>query len=92
MEYKRIACLYRVSTTSQVEKDDIPMQRIACKEFIEQKNNWKLVKEYSEKGVSGYKKRAAERDVLQQVKRDAENNIFDVLLVFMFDRLRKERR
>ena len=35
MEYKRVACLYRVSSKKQVEKDDIPMQRIVCREYIE---------------------------------------------------------
>ncbi len=84
---KRVACLYRVSTTKQVEKDDIPLQKIACREFSEKQPEWKIVKEYAEKGVSGYKKKASERDVLQQVKKDAENKMFDILLVFMFDRL-----
>ena len=92
MEYKRVVCLYRVSTTKQVEKDDIPMQKIACREYIESRKDWKLVNEYAEKGVSGYKKKASERDVLQQVKSDAEKKLFDVLLVFMFDRLRQKRR
>lgn len=87
MEEKRVACLYRVSTKMQVEKDDIPMQKIACKEFISRMPGWILVKEYSEKGVSGYKKKAADRDVLQQVRTDASNKMFDILLVFMFDRL-----
>ena len=92
MQYKRVACLYRVSTTKQVEKDDIPMQKIACREYIATKPNWKLEKEYAEKGVSGYKKKAEDRDVFQQVKIDAKNKLFDVLLVFMFDRLRQKRR
>lgn len=87
MEEKRVACLYRVSTLMQVEEDDIPMQRRACKEFIEKMPNWKFVKDYCEKGVSGYKKKAVDRDKLQEAKEDAKRGIFDVLLVFMFDRL-----
>lgn len=87
MEEKRVACLYRVSTLMQVEEDDIPMQRRACKEFIEKMPNWKFVKDYCEKGVSGYKKKAADRDKLQEAKEDAKMGMFDVLLVFMFDRL-----
>jgi Site-specific recombinases, DNA invertase Pin homologs len=83
----RIGCLYRVSTKMQVEKDDIPMQKTACHEFIARQPNWVLVEEYSEKGVSGYKLSASKRDVLQQVRADAEKKKFDVLLVFMFDRL-----
>ncbi len=89
IQKKRVACLYRVSTKAQVDKitDDIPMQVIACGDFIKQHPGWTLVKEYKELGVSGYKKTAAERDELQQLKKDAEAGVFDVLLVFMFDRL-----
>jgi len=84
---KRVACLYRVSTKGQMEKDDIPMQKRACREFIEKQVKWKLVKEYSEKGVSGYRVAASKRDELQRAKVDAEAGLYDVLLVFMFDRL-----
>lgn len=84
---KRVACLYRVSTKGQVDKNDIPLQKNTCREFIANQPNWRLVKEYYEKGVSGYRLSADERDVLQQVKEDALNGLFDVLLVFMFDRL-----
>lgn len=31
---KRVYCLYRVSTVGQVEKDDIPMQKQFCREFV----------------------------------------------------------
>lgn len=88
---KRVACLYRVSTKGQVDKDDIPMQKQACREFIQKQTDWQLVKEYMEMGVSGYKVSAKKRDEIQRAKLDAENGLFDVLLVFMFDRLgRKE--
>ena len=30
---KRVYCLYRVPTKGQVDKDDIPMQRLKCNEF-----------------------------------------------------------
>lgn len=86
MEAKRVACLYRVSTKGQVDKNDIPMQKAACRNFILQKG-WRLVKEYQEQGVSGYRKTLEERDVLQQIQQDALAKMFDVLLVFMFDRL-----
>jgi DNA invertase Pin-like site-specific DNA recombinase len=87
MASKRVVCLYRVSTKGQVDKNDIPMQRIECHKFIQEQNDWVLVHEYYEKGVSGFKKSALERDVLQQIKTDALKNQFDILLVFMFDRL-----
>ena len=83
---KRVYCLYRVSTIGQVDKDDIPMQRTACHEFAESKG-WTIIEEFMEKGVSGYKISANEREAMQQIKRDTIQQKFDVLLVFMFDRL-----
>lgn len=89
---KRVACLYRVSTQMQVSADDdLPVQRNACKEFIDKHPEWEFCCEYLEKGISGYKKELAKRDILLKVRADAEKKIFDVLLVFMFDRVgRKE--
>ena len=84
---KRVYCLYRVSTLGQVEKDDIPMQKQFCQEFVQQQTGWEIVKEFSEKGVSGFKVSAKDRDAIQEIQRDALQNKFDVLLVFMFDRL-----
>lgn len=84
---KRVYCLYRVSTKGQVEKDDIPMQRTACHEFAEKQEQWVITEEFYEKGVSGYKVSAEERDAIQDIKAAAEQHKFDVLLVFMFDRL-----
>ena len=84
---KRVYCLYRVSTLGQVEKDDIPMQKQFCREFVQQQTGWEIVKEFSEKGVSGFKVSAKDRDAIQEIQRDALQNRFDVLLVFMFDRL-----
>lgn len=84
---QRVYCLYRVSTLGQVEKDDIPMQKEACWEFVRQHPGWEIVKEFSEKGVSGFKVSAKDRDAIQEIQRDALQNKFDILLVFMFDRL-----
>lgn len=83
---KRVYCLYRVSTKGQVEKDDIPMQRQRCHEFVAQQG-WTIVREFSEKGVSGYKISAKDRDAIQEIQKDAAMDKFDILLVFMFDRL-----
>ena len=87
---KRVYCLYRVSTKGQVEKDDIPMQKQRCHEFADEKG-WNIIAEFSEKGVSGFKVSAKDRDAIQEIQRDAAMGKFDILLVFMFDRLgRKE--
>lgn len=83
---KRVYCLYRVSTKGQVDHNDIPMQRIECRKFAEDKG-WTIVREEAELGVSGYKVSAEKRDKLQLIKADAEQGKFDILLVFMFDRL-----
>ena len=83
---KRVICLYRVSTKGQVDKDDIPMQRIECRKFIDAQG-WTLVGEYAEKGVSGFKVSAEKRDAITSIRKEAERGAFDVLLVFMFDRL-----
>lgn len=84
---KRVYCLYRVSTIGQVEKNDIPMQRQYCREFAEGHADWQIEKELYEKGVSGFKKSAKERDAIQEIQAAAVEGLFDVLLVFMFDRL-----
>ncbi len=84
---RRVVCLYRVSTVGQVEKDDIPMQKQFCREFVQRQTGWELVKEFSEKGVSGFKKSAKDRDAIQEIQKMALQGGFDILLVFMFDRL-----
>ena len=92
---KRANCLYRVSTKKQVYhvmsefgtlKDDIPMQKQACREFADN-HGWVIVKEFEEKGVSGFKVSAKKRDAIQDLKEAALREEFDVLLVFMFDRI-----
>lgn len=85
---KKVLCLYRVSTKNQVDKaDDIPMQRRECLDFIERMDDWVFWDERMEKGVSGYKVSAQKRDVILEIRTMAEQKQFDVLLVFMFDRL-----
>lgn len=91
MTNNRVCCLYRVSTDKQVDfnsnhEADLPMQRKACHKFAESKG-WVIVHEEQEEGVSGHKVRAAARDKLQIIKDYARNGKFDILLVFMFDRI-----
>lgn len=88
---ERVCCLYRVSSDKQVDYNeenqaDIPMQRKECRTFAE-RMGWVIVMEKQEAGVSGFKVSANDRDVLQDIKERAEKNEFDILLVFMFDRL-----
>ena len=87
----RVYCLYRVSTDKQVDYNDksqadIPMQRKACHRFAEQMG-WTIIHEEQEDGVSGHKVRAEDRDKVQIIKEHAKQGKFDILLVFMFDRI-----
>ena len=69
---KRVYCLYRVSTKKQVDKNenDIPMQKTVCHEFSARQQDWVILKEFSEKGISGYKVSANDRDAIQELKED----------------------
>ena len=88
---KRVWCLYRVSSKGQVDHDDIPMQRIACQEYAQTHPDWQIMNEVYEKGVSGFKTSADDRDALIDLRAAARAKKFDVLLVFMKDRIgRKE--
>lgn len=89
---KRVYTLYRVSTKKQVNtsenhENDIPMQRGACHEFVKCRQDWEIVKEFEEKGVSGFKVSAKDRDAILDLQEAALKKEFDVLLVFMFDRI-----
>ena len=88
---RRVLCLYRVSTDQQVtynerEEADIPMQRQTGRRFLDQQG-WVLVHEEREDGISGHKVRAEKRDSIQYIKELAIAKKFDILLVFMFDRI-----
>lgn len=90
-ETNRVYCLYRVSTDQQVDHDeanqaDIPMQRKECHKFAE-RMGWNIIHEEQEEGISGHKVRASDRDKLQLIKDHAKQKRFDILLVFMFDRI-----
>ena len=88
---RRVLCLYRVSSDKQVtynenNEADIPMQRRECRRFLEQQG-WVLVHEEREDGISGHKVRASKRDSIQTIKEYVIQKKFDIILVFMFDRI-----
>lgn len=78
----RAALSYRVSTKGQVDHNDIPMQKIKCRKFAQQQG-WRVVMEKAEKGISGSKVSASKRDVIQELRQEAGNGSFDILLVYM---------
>lgn len=63
------------------------MQKPYCRAFSKRQPGWEIVKEFSEKGVSGSKISAKDRDAVQEIQKTALKSEFDILLVFMFDRL-----
>ena len=89
---KRVLCFYRVSTKSQVffnsdGSGDIPMQETACRDFVRARPDWAIIDEIKEMGVSGSKVSAYDRDAVVTLHQKAENGEFDILLLFMKDRL-----
>ena len=62
------------------------MQRIACQAFAKERG-WEIIKEFSEKGVSSYKLTMQQRDAILNIREDTLAGKFDILLVYMFDRI-----
>lgn len=92
---KRVKTLYRNSTLRQCaklvdeenNKFDIPLQSRECRKFISSHPDWTLIDEKVETGISGYKVSAKDRDKIIELQNEALRKEFDILLVFMFDRL-----
>ena len=88
---QRCVALYRVSTARQVHKDEadesLPLQRNAVRKFVASHPRWALTQEYTEEGVSAFKRSMMDRDVLQVIVKAAQARAFTVLVVFKADRL-----
>ena len=83
---KRVYCLYRVSKSDQANGDEIPVQRTSCHEFAK-RQGWKIIAEKTENGISGFSVSAKNRDAVQEIQKAALEKEFDILLVYMFDRI-----
>lgn len=93
VDMKKVACLYRVSSAKQVgTENDLPLQENAVREFIAKHEDWEWCPEfeYFERGVSGYSVPLAQREELNRLIRDAKAKKFQVLVVFMYDRLGRQ--
>lgn len=86
---KRVRMLLRVSSSQQLDADgNLPVQRQLVKEYVDEHDDWILDdKEYFEGSNSGYKNAVADRDVLQEALRDAENSEYDILVAYKDDRI-----
>ncbi|GMQ62062.1 recombinase family protein [Vallitalea maricola] len=78
----RTIALYRVSTNKQ----DEAMQRKSCRDFCEN-NGLKIIDEYTEIDVSGFKTPLKDRYELIKILMRAEKKEFDILLIYNNDRL-----
>lgn len=65
---------------------DIPLQREILTPWAESQG-YVIVREFVEGGISGYKVSAAKRDALVEIKEMANRGEFDVLGIYMSDRL-----
>lgn len=92
---KRMVLLLRNSSKKQAEKKinddgkieyDIPLQRNILTPWAE-RLGYVIVKELVEGGVSGFKVSAAKRDAVIELKEMANRGEFDVLGIYMSDRL-----
>ena len=92
---KRMLLLLRNSTKKQAEKKvaedgkveyDIPLQRSILRPWGE-KLGYDIIGELVEGGVSGYKVSTDKRDKVTELKAKADRGEFDVLGIYMSDRL-----
>lgn len=79
---KRAVILYRMSTDRQDLDTQKKMNRKFCKEM-----DFEIVDEFFEDGVSGYKNSINMRPDLLSILDKAEKREFDVLVVYIFDRI-----
>ena len=91
----RMVLLLRNSSKKQAEKKvndsgkieyDIPLQRDILTPWAE-RQGFVIVKEFVEGGVSGFKVSASKRDAVIEIKEMANRGEFDVLGIYMSDRL-----
>lgn len=86
---KRVRMLLRVSSNQQLEADgDLSIQRQILLDYIQKREDWTLdAKEYFEGSKSAYKNKAQQRDILQEILKDAKNSEFDILVPYKDDRV-----
>lgn len=76
----RAAVLYRVSDPRQVEGLSLDGQRRIANERCT-REGWTIVREYVGEGESAFTNDVAKRRTIRDIKEDAENDVFDLLLV-----------
>lgn len=91
LEMKRVRMLLRVSSDAQLDADgDLNVQRQLVMDYVNQHPDWELDQdkpEYFEGSNSGYKNAVADRNILQEALKDAENKKYDILVAYKDDRI-----
>ena len=88
-EINKVALYVRVSTTSQLEEGySIEEQKAKLESYCDIKD-WHVYKVYTDGGFSGS---TTERPALEQLVRDAQNKLFDTVLVYKLDRLSRSQK
>lgn len=84
-----VRLLLRVSSDQQLEADgDLSVQRQIILDYVEEHENWCLdAKEYFEGSKSAYKNTAGEREILQEILKDAKKGEFQILVLYKDDRV-----
>jgi len=83
----RVVLFYRASSKMQTDSEnDIPLQRNILRPWAD-RQGYQFVREFVEGGISGFKVSASKRDALIVIKAMAERKEFDVLGIYMSDRL-----
>ena len=83
--FSRAAVYIRVSTKKQAEKFGLIYQENEAKSLIEN-NKWSFTKVYEDRGISGLSG-PDKRLGLQYLLEDAQENVFDKVVIFSVDRL-----
>lgn len=79
--------LLSLSTRSQVLHHDTTLQQKACLNYISNFRDWKLEREIEELAVSGYGVKLEDRTGINRILTGARKREFQVLFVFMLDRI-----
>lgn len=88
-EINKVALYVRVSTTSQMEEGySIEEQKAKLESYCDIKD-WHVYKVYTDGGFSGS---TTERPALEQLIKDAQNKLFDTVLVYKLDRLSRSQK
>ena len=82
----RVCCLYRGTS-----HESILLQKDACRNFAKMMG-WIVVQEEQDMTLSSCAADITKQDKLVEIKQQAEQSEFDILLVFMYDRLESEQQ